>query len=166
MAYLRWGDSPWFAYTRAACIGEDDGILVAWHERGACTSVRASELFRAGCEGQLPQLRNFMASRFGADETMTKLAMNDIDTLAPAVDQFLFEITNAGKIPMPSAVAKRYRELAEWIRAAVAQPFQARVMALEPLTAFAAEPVDPQTMSYAELRREVGRLKNNGFAFI
>ena len=142
MAYLRWGDSPWFAYTRAACIGEDDGILVAWHERGACTSVRASELFRAGCEGQLPQLRNFMASRFGADETMTKLAMNDIDTLAPAVDQFLFEITNAGKIPMPSAVAKRYRELAEWIRAAVAQPCQARVCYLLPArqSAYSARP--------------------------
>ncbi len=128
MAYLKWGNSPWFAYARADGGEEDDDVLVAWHERGACASVAAGELLRAGCEGRPGRLRDFMAGRFGADESTMTAAMDDIDALAPAVDQFLFEIFNAGKIPMPPDVANRYRELAGLIKTAVKQPRQAQAV--------------------------------------
>ena len=124
MAYLRWSWSPWYAFSHADGGEGDDAVLVAWHECGAAASVTAGELVQAGCEGNLERLRDFIADRLTDDEGKTTAAMKDIDALAPAVDQFLFEICNAGKIPMSAEVASRYRELKRWIEKSVNQPRQ------------------------------------------
>ena len=128
MAYLRWSGSPWYAFSHVDGGDGDDALLVAWHERGAGATVAAGELLRAGCEGRPQRLRDFMEARFRAEATGKPAAMKDIDVLAPAVDQFLFEVCNAGKIAMPPDVASRYRELAEGVRGALAQPSEVQAL--------------------------------------
>jgi len=122
MAYLRWSGSPWYAYASADGGDRDEEVLIAWHGQGARVAVTAGELLRAGCEGQPERLRAFMERRVGNQEPAQAAAMKDVDALAPAVDQFLFEICNAGKIPMPPEVANRYRELTRLIDEAVSRP--------------------------------------------
>ena len=122
MAYLRWSWSPWYAYSHADGGDGDDAVLIAWHERGAGVSVTAGELVQAGCEGHPQRLHDFMAGRFRADDDKTTAALKDVGALGPAVDQFLFEIVNAGKIAMPDDVANRYRDLKRWIKEAINVP--------------------------------------------
>ena len=122
MVYLRWSGSPWYAFSHLDGGDGDDALLVAWHERGAGATVAAGELLGAGCEGRPERLRDFMEARFRAEAAGKPAAMKNIDVLAPAVDQFLFEVYNAGKIAMPPEVAHRYRELKRWIDEALADP--------------------------------------------
>lgn len=128
MAYLRWSWSPWYAFSHADGGDGDDALLVAWHERGAGATVAVGELLRGGCEGDPERLRDFMEGGFRAEAAGKAAAMQDIDALAPAVDQFLFEVCNAGKIAMPPEVASRYRELARLIKQAVNQPLRAQAV--------------------------------------
>ena len=128
MAYLRWSWSPWYAFSHADGGDGDDALLVAWHERGAGATVAVGELLRGGCKGDPERLRDFMEGRFRAEAAGKAAAMQDIDALAPAVDQFLFEVCNAGKIAMPPEVASRYRELARLIKQAVNQPRRAQAV--------------------------------------
>ena len=122
MAYLRWSGSPWYAFSHMDGGDGDDALLAAWHERGAGATVAAGELLRAGCEGQPERLRNFMKGQFCGEAAGKAAAMKDIDALAPAVDQFLFEVCNAGKVAMPHEVAKRYGELKRRIDESLADP--------------------------------------------
>lgn len=119
MAYLRWSYSPWHAFARADSGDRDDAVLVAWHVRGAGAIVTAGELRRARSERSPKRLRRFMDRELYSNEPATvdsvTAALNDVDALAPTVDQFLFDVYNAGKIAMPPEVADRYRELKRWI---------------------------------------------------
>ena len=107
MAYLRWSWSPWYAYSHIDGGEGDDALMVAWHEAGFRFSARAWELDRASCAGSPGNLLALMARKQGIDAA----ALADADALAPAVDRFLFELRNAGKIPMPPEMARRYRVL-------------------------------------------------------
>ena len=118
MAYLKWSWSPWWAFSHIDGGDGEDAVLAAWHERGARVAISASDLIRAGCEGQPERLRALMARHPGIDAA----ALEDLGALGPAVDQFLFEICNAGKITMPAEVANRYRDLKRWINEAVNAP--------------------------------------------
>ena len=118
MAYLKWSWSPWWAFSHIDGGDSEDAVLAAWHERGARVAISASDLIRAGCGGQPERLRELMARHPGIDAA----ALKDVGALGPAVDQFLFEIGNAGKIAMPDEVANRYRHLKRWINEAVNVP--------------------------------------------
>jgi len=107
MEYLRWSWSPWYAHSHIDGDDGDDALLVGWHEAGFRFEARAWELDRAGCAGSPGNLLAVMARKSGVDAA----ALADADSLAPAVDQFLFEVRNAGKIPMPPKVARRFRVL-------------------------------------------------------
>lgn len=122
MAYLRWSGSPWYAFSHIDGGDGDDAVLVAWHTRGAGATVTAGELLRAGCKGEHERLRVFMEHRIRAEEPGKTAAMQDVEVLAPAVDQFLFDVYNAGRIAMPPEVANRYRELKRWIDESLADP--------------------------------------------
>ena len=115
MSYLFWTSSRWYAYGHAYSGGSDEAFLIAWHAQGACAAVNAGELLRAGSEKRLEQLRALMWRQISASEPAKTAAMEDIDALAPAVDQFLLDIHNTRKIPMPRKVANRYRVLARLI---------------------------------------------------
>ena len=117
MAYLRWSESPWYAYSHADGGDEDDALLVGWHEAGFRFAATAGELERAACKGEPGKLLAFMADM----PAVTDAAFAEADELAPAVDQFLFEVRNAGKIPMPPAVARRFRVLKRLLRRAYGQ---------------------------------------------
>lgn len=122
MAYLRWSPSPWYAYAHADGGDGDEAVLVAWHESGPGLQATAKTLRRAGCESRIDRLRNFMA---GLPE-LTPEALRDTNRLAPAVDQFLFETYNAGKIPMPVEVARRCRVLNRLVQRAFSRPQNAQ----------------------------------------
>jgi hypothetical protein len=126
MAYLRWSGSPWYAFSHVDGGDGDDAVLVAWHVQGVGATVTAGELLRGGCEGNPERLRDLMnrkmrGSKPASVESMAT-AMKDVETLAPAVDRFLFDVCNAGKIAMPPDVAYRYCELKRWIDEALADP--------------------------------------------
>ena len=118
MAYLLWTGSPWYAYAHDDGGEADDAVLIAWHASGARAAVTAAELLRAGCEKQPERLRSFMERRMSYEPA----AMKDVAALAPAVDRFVVDICNAGRIPMPPEVANRYRELTRLVYEAVNQP--------------------------------------------
>ena len=118
MAYLRWSSSPWYAFSHIDGGDGDDALLAAWHEAGVRLAVTAGQLRAAGCGGSPGCVRALLARTPGIDAA----ALADADALAPAVDQFLFEIEFAGKIPMPPDVVRRWRELRGWIDAALARP--------------------------------------------
>lgn len=126
MAYLRWSGSPWYAFSHVDGGDSDDAVLVAWHVQGAGATLTAGELLRGGCEGSPERLRDLMdrkmRSNGPAKAASMTTAMKDVEVLAPAVDQFLFDVANAGKIVMPSEVADRYRELKRWIDETLADP--------------------------------------------
>lgn len=111
MAYLRWSDSTWFAFSPTDGGDGDSALLVAWHAEGADATVTARELLRAGCVGQPEQLRTFMERWIRVEEHAKRAAMKDIEVLAPAVRRFLFDVYTAGKIVMPPDVANRHCEL-------------------------------------------------------
>jgi hypothetical protein len=107
MAYLKWTGSPWHAFSHIDGGDGEDAVLAAWHERGARIAISEGELVREGCEGQPERLRAFI---------------EDVGALGPAVDQFLFEICNAGKTAIPSEVANRYRDFKRCINEAANAP--------------------------------------------
>lgn len=118
MAYLRWSESPWYAYSHVDGGDGDDALLLGWHEAGFRFAATAGELDRAGCKGAPGKLLAFMADMPG----VTDAALAHANELAPAVDQFLFEVHNAGKIQMPPEVARRYRVLKRLLKRSVRQP--------------------------------------------
>jgi hypothetical protein len=63
-----------------------------------------------------------MEHQIRAEDFGKTAAMKDVEALVPAVDQFLFDVANAGKIAMPPEVAHRHRELKRWIDEALADP--------------------------------------------
>ena len=119
MAYLKWSWSPWYAYSHVDGGEGDDALLVAWHESGPRFDATAGELREAGCEHRPEGLLAYMeqrAPKLGAQ------VLRDADALGPAVDEFLFEVYNAGKIPMPRDVARRFRTLRRLVKRAVNRP--------------------------------------------
>ena len=78
----------------------------------------------AGCEGQPARLLAWMEGLRG----MNAEALRDAGLLAPAVDQFLFETYNAGKIPMPMEVARRFRTLTRMVTRGMKQAPSAQVV--------------------------------------
>ena len=118
MSYLLWTSSPWYAYAHDDGGEADDAVLIAWHASGAHAAVTAADLLRAGCEKQPERLRSFLERRMGNEPP----AMKDVVALAPAVDRFVVDICNGGKIPMPPEVGNRYRELTRLVYEAVNQP--------------------------------------------
>lgn len=122
MAYLRWSESTWFAFSHTDGGDGDSALLVAWHAEGADATVTARELLRAGCVGQPEQLRTFMERWIRVEEHAKRAAMKDIEVLAPAVRRFLFDVYTAGKIVMPPDVADRYRELRRRVDDALTAP--------------------------------------------
>ena len=118
MAYLRWSSSPWHAFSHIDGGDGDEALLAAWHVAGARLELSAGELRQAGCAGSPERVRALLARAPGIDAA----ALADANALAPAIDQFLFEIEFAGRIPMPTEVANRRRELWGWIEAAFAKP--------------------------------------------
>jgi len=122
MAYLRWSGSPWYAYSHIDGGEGDDALLEAWHERGFRFAATAGTLDRAGCHGSPGNLRVLMAGMPGVDAA----ALADVHKLGTAVDQFLFDVHNAGKIPMPPMVARRYRVLKQLLKRALRQPRQSQ----------------------------------------
>lgn len=110
MADLRWSSSPWYAYRNIDGGNGDAALFVAWHASFAGFEVTASRLQQAGCEGQPDRLRQFMKSF----PNLNPQALGDAESLSPAVDQFVFEVFNAGRIPMPAQVASRYKRL-KWL---------------------------------------------------
>lgn len=67
---------------------------------------------------------------------MDSQALRDAGLLAPAVDRFLFEVCNAGKIAMPPEVARRFRTLRRLVRRAMKQPGAARAVEARGLPAW------------------------------
>ena len=119
MAYLKWSWSPWYAYSHVDGGEGDDALLVAWHASGPRFDATAGELRDAGCERRPEGLLAYMeqrAPKLGAQ------ALRDADALCPAVDEFLFEVYNAGKIPMPRDLARRVRTLRRLVKRAVNRP--------------------------------------------
>jgi hypothetical protein len=128
MAYLRWSWSPWYVYSHIDGGDGNAAVLVIWHAGGARAAYTAGELLEAGCSGRPEQLRALLASCENIDQTGMAHALEDLAELVPAVDEFLFEIVNAGRIPMPLEVAGRYRELRRLIRQAVNAPRHEQVV--------------------------------------
>lgn len=126
MAYLRWSRSPWYAFSHVDGGDGDDAVLVAWHVRGAGVTVTAGELRPARSQGSPKRLRGLMNRTLFSKELVATdsvaAALNDVDELAPAADQFLLDVYNAGKIAMPPEVANMYRELKRWIDETMADP--------------------------------------------
>ena len=120
MAYLRWSSSPWHAYRHADGGEGDAALFVAWHVSFTGFNVTARQLRQAGCEGQPDRLRQFMEGVPNLDP----LALGAAESLSPAVDQFLFEALNAGRIPMPAQVASRYKRLKRLVEEEVNRPRQ------------------------------------------
>ena len=58
-------------------------------------------------------------------------ALADIDLLAPAVKEFLFAVYNAGLIPVPETVVRRYRVLKRLVARAVRRPAGNTVVSVE-----------------------------------
>jgi hypothetical protein len=112
LAYLRWSDSNWYAYTHADGGVGDDAVFKAMHGSGPTLLVTAAELRRAGVQGDPRGLQNWMASMGG----LTDRVLSDVGELSPAADQFLFEAYNAGKLMMPPELARRYRVLRRLLR--------------------------------------------------
>ena len=121
MAYLRWSSAPWYAYRHIDGGNGDAALFVAWHVTFTGFEVAASRLQQAGCEGQPDRLRQFMKSF----PNLNPQALGDAESLSPAVDQFLFEVFNAGRIPMPAQVASRYKRLKRLVEQEVNRPRQA-----------------------------------------
>jgi hypothetical protein len=112
LAYLRWSDSNWYAHSHADGGNGDDAVFKAMHGSGPTLLVTAAELRRAGVQGDPHVLQNWMASMGG----FTDRVLADVGELSPAVDQFLFETYNAGKVMMPPELARRYRVLRRLLR--------------------------------------------------
>lgn len=116
MAYLRWSSSNWHAYWQAGTPPGDEAVLtVHGHVHFA---LRAGELVARGCRGNGASLRRWILQLFKDDERIMRTTFADWVELSGAVDDFLREVYEGGRIPVPAQVARRHRVLSRWLERA------------------------------------------------
>ena len=105
MAYLRWSSSNWHAYWQASTPPGDEAVLtVHGHVHFA---LRAGELVARGCWGNGASLRRWILQLFKDDERIMRTTFADWVELSRAVDDFLREVYEGGRIPVSAQVARR-----------------------------------------------------------
>ncbi len=120
MAYLRWSDSNWYAYRH---IDGGDGPKAIFMARygtasGLSVCLSAGEMQKARENDPSRWLQAMINSLPGGDG----VPQEDVAELHTVAEQFLHEVFMAGLIPMPRALARRYRVLRRLVRRRVNRP--------------------------------------------